>query len=123
MGADIYDYIGGLPTGKIHEVHVTGIHRFEGRWIDVAQEAGFDPHLIEQYMGRLVDHLPMTDKDWTFLAWALEQIKNGNWGKPWVVTFEYGGIGGPFASITDIDVLRTQVPRLVKMIKEAVDWD
>ena len=119
MGADIYEYISGLPTGKTREVHVTGIHRFEGHWIDIAQKAGFDPQLIEQYRGRLVDHLPMTENDWTYLAWALVQIEKGIWGEPWVVTFEYGGIGGQFASITDSDVLSEQVPRLEKMVKEA----
>jgi uncharacterized protein (UPF0276 family) len=123
MGADIYEYISGLPTRKTREVHVTGIQRFEGHWIDIAQMAGFDPQLIEQYKGRLVDHLPMTENDWTFLTWALEQIKEGNWGTPWVVTFEYGGIGSQFASITDSDVLREQVPRLEKMVKEAAERD
>jgi len=117
LGVDIHNYISGLPTQKIREIHITGIQRFEGPWTKIAQDAGFDPLIIEQYRGRLVDHLPMTEADWTFFSWSLGQIENGNWGKPWVITLEYGGIGGMFAPITDGEAIRQQVPRMKEMVK------
>ncbi|MFN2189268.1 MAG: DUF692 family multinuclear iron-containing protein, partial [Candidatus Promineifilaceae bacterium] len=101
LGVDSKEYMSTLPLTAIRELHVTGIQRFEGSLIDIAKRAGFDPELIEQYRGRKVDHLPMTQKDWDFLAWALNQISQGVWGEPWTVTFEYGGIGGQFAAITN----------------------
>jgi uncharacterized protein (UPF0276 family) len=119
LGVDIRDYIRGLPRGAIREIHVTGIHRFEGRWVEIAQKAGFDQAIIDQYRGQLVDHLPMTEPDWAFLSWSISQIREGIWGKPWVITFEYGGIGGMFAPMTDGEVIRRQVPRMVEMIKRA----
>lgn len=117
LGADIYDYINGLPTHKIREIHITGIHKFEGRWIKIAEEAGFDQQIIEQYRGHYVDHLPMTDSDWAFFTWSLGQIENGIWSEPWVITLEYGGIGGMFAPITDREVLQRQVPRMYDLVR------
>jgi uncharacterized protein (UPF0276 family) len=116
LGVNIYDYIEALPTGAIREIHITGIQRFEGRWVEIAQEAGFDQATIDKFRGRLMDHLPMTERDWAFLTWSIEQIKEGRWGKPWVIAFEYGSIGGIFAPIMDGEVIREQVPRLCDLV-------
>ena len=68
-------YVSALPVESLREVHVTGVHRLEGR---------------------LRDHLGMTEPDWQHLTWALGQIDSGGWAMPWLVAFEYGGIGPNF---------------------------
>ena len=35
---------------------------------------------------------------------------------PWIVTFEYGGVGPLWEALTDADALRTQVPRLRRIV-------
>jgi hypothetical protein len=60
----------------------------------------------------------MTDLDWDFFDWAVKQILAGFWGEPWVVTFEYGGVGEPYDTITDADALAEQVPRLYAMVHD-----
>jgi hypothetical protein len=58
----------------------------------------------------------MSDEDWELLEWALNEINSGQWKKPKVVAFEYGGIGPNFAWRNEYDVLRKQLPRLYKMV-------
>ena len=48
---------------------------------------------MQRLAGRLIDHLPMTDEDWSLCEWAMAQIGAGRWSRPWIVTFEYGGVG------------------------------
>jgi hypothetical protein len=72
--------------------------------------------LIGPYVGRLMDHLPMTDPDWDFLQWALEQVRGDAWGTPWVITSEYRGVGGAWEAVTFTDVLQSQVPRMYNMV-------
>ena len=48
----------------------------------------------------------------------VEQIRDGAWGQPWVVTFEYGGDDGLSGAITEVNVLAEQVPRLYALVKE-----
>jgi uncharacterized protein (UPF0276 family) len=117
LGMDAQAYIAGLPTERTHEIHVSGIQRFEGRWVEMARQAGIEADLIQQYRRCLVDHLPIIEEGWTFYVWALEQVHRGTWGKPWVITFEYGGVGKIWEMVTDKAVLAEQVPRLHTLVK------
>ena len=44
------------------------------------------------------------------------QIRAGRWSRPWIITFEYGGVGPLWEALTDADALRTQVPRLRRIV-------
>jgi uncharacterized protein (UPF0276 family) len=116
LGMDAREYIGRLPVQHTREIHVTGIQRFEGPWIEALRQAGIDAATIQRFAGRLLDHLPMTGEDWEFFAWAMNQVHSGTWGQPWVVTFEYGGVGPLFQALTQADVLAEQIPRLYKLV-------
>ncbi len=117
LGMDAQEYIQGLPVKQIREIHVTGIQRFAGEWVQLVREATGAEHIIRQYEGQLLDHLPMTDADWRFFSWAMENARSGQWGKPRIVSFEYGGVGSLFAAVTNRDALAEQIPRLYNMIK------
>ena len=118
LGIDARQYINMLPVKHIREIHVTGVQRFEGRWVDLLRQAGVDEGTIQHYAGRLLDHLPMTDPDWELSTWSMEQVHSAAWGQPWVVTFEYGGVGRLFKAITDAGVLAEQIPRLYALVKD-----
>jgi hypothetical protein len=83
----------------------------------MALEAGIDEHFIARFNGHLLDHLPMTPADWDFTTWAMDQVRSGAWAEPWVVTFEYGGVGSFWEMVADRDVLARQVPRLHQLVK------
>lgn len=96
-GGDLHDYIAALPLHRLREVHITGTVREEdGLWRD---------------------HHPLGEADWLLLEWALEQIDRGAWGRPWLVTFEYGGIGPSYEHRSDPAVLAEQVPALFERVK------
>jgi len=118
LGINIHEYISALPVSRIREIHITGVQRLEGHWIERMLQAGVDAFIIQRFTGRLVDHLPMTGKDWDLFAWSMEQIHSGMWKRPWVVAFEYGGVSSLHAAITEIDVLANQIPQLYTLIKE-----
>jgi uncharacterized protein (UPF0276 family) len=88
---DVQAYIEALPLRQIREVHITGIKPVNG--------------LPE-------DHMPMTDDDWNMFEWAMDKIASGEAAEPWMVAFEYGGIGKLFEWRSDAFVIATQVPRL-----------
>ncbi|MBI5957731.1 MAG: DUF692 family protein, partial [Chloroflexi bacterium] len=92
LGMDEYDYLEQMPGERLRELHVTGI--------------GLDQQ------GRPCDHLPLTDLDWPFVEWVLARIRSGIWAVPWVMSFEYGGIGPKFEWRSDTAVISEQVPRL-----------
>jgi len=117
LNMDIGEYINGLPIEHIREIHVTGIQRVEGHWINMAQKLGVDADTIQAVAGQLVDHLPMTDEDWEFVAWAMEQVHKGVWGHPWAVTFEVGGVSGLYEAVAEKDVLAAQIPQLYALVK------
>ena len=98
MDLDAQAYVEALPVERLRELHVTGLQRVDGR---------------------LRDHLPMTEDDWRFFTWALEQIVAGRWSQPRLVAFEYGGLGPTFAWRSDPEVLRAQVPRFRTLVHEA----
>ena len=116
LGIGAREYVGALPTDRIREIHVTGVQRIDEGWVELARRAGVAEEDIQNYAGKVMDHLPMTEADWEFFAWAMEQIHSGAWARPWVVTFEYGGLTGFFKGTTDKDVLADQIPCLYTLI-------
>jgi len=97
FGVDAREYICGLPLDRLRELHVTGVRMDEnGLW---------------------KDHYPLEGQDWELLKWAMERIRNGEWAEPWVVTFEYGGVGADYEARTDGNILAEQVPRLLEHVK------
>lgn len=118
---DAREYIAALPVDRTREIHLSGIQTFDDRWVGMLRDAGLDDTMIRPFAGRWQDHLPMTDADWAFTAWAMAEIRRGAWGAPWIVTFEYGGVGPLWEALTDADALHAQVPRLYAMIHGETD--
>lgn len=117
LGLDVYAYMRDLPLAHTREIHVTGIQRFEGRWLEQARRLEVDPEFVEEQAGQWLDHLPMTEPDWDITAWALEQARGGQWGQPGLVSLEYGGVGFFFEAVTETAVLAADVPRLYGLVK------
>jgi uncharacterized protein (UPF0276 family) len=92
---DERDYMLALPCHRLQELHFTGLHQVNGKW---------------------VDHLPVLDDDWLMLEWVIERIQLGEWAHPWLLTLEYGGVGEKYAERSDPQVIADQVPRLRKII-------
>jgi uncharacterized protein (UPF0276 family) len=116
LGMEAAAYIRILPVERTREIHLTGIQHLDERWIAVLRSAGLSDTVIAQFAGRWQDHLPMTDADWAFTAWSLKQIERGDWGTPWVIALEYGGVGPLWEALTDPTILAEQVPRLSAMV-------
>jgi hypothetical protein len=108
---------GLLPVERTREIHLTGIQQFDERWIAVLRDAELTDAIVAQFAGRWQDHLPLTDADWAFTAWSLEQIARGHWGEPGIIALEYGGIGPLWEAFTDPAILADQVPRLAAMVR------
>jgi sugar phosphate isomerase/epimerase len=96
LGMDEWEYLEKLPVQRLREMHFTGIHQMDGR---------------------LVDHLGALPGDWQALKKAMELIHSGKWGQPWMLAFEYGGVGGPFAWRSDPGVMAEQMPVLWEIVK------
>jgi uncharacterized protein (UPF0276 family) len=92
------EYISSLPVHRIKELHFAGMH--------------YNPST-----GQWSDHLSIQDEDWQYLDWALEHIRFGEWSTPWLLAFEYGGVGEPFEWRSHPEVIAEQVPRLYEHIK------
>nr|WP_290669881.1 DUF692 family multinuclear iron-containing protein [Ardenticatena sp.] len=114
LGIPPRDYISQLPVERLRELHITGI-----MWLDTPTYERLlkntDVHVNwtgEQW----VDHMAMTENEWELLAWALDNIRSGHWGTPWVITFEYGGVGPLFRLFSERTVIATQVPRFMQMV-------
>ncbi len=92
------DYIAQLPVRSLREMHITGLSMVEGR---------------------MRDHFPLEEAAWDSFSWAIDQISQGRWARPWMVAFEYGGVRllPPFAP--EPSVLLEQVPRLMQMVHSA----
>ena len=112
LGVDDRAYINAMPVDRLREIHVTGIHRLTETMLDLLRAAGVNGSGYERLVGRLVDHLPFTDDDWRFLDGCLDQIRREEWSAPWVVAFEYGGVGGLWELVGDQNVMAQQLPRL-----------
>jgi hypothetical protein len=96
LGIDEWDYLARLPMHHLREMHFTGIHLLDGR---------------------LVDHLPALPADWSFLEKSLEHIRTGKWAQPWMLAFEYGGVGKPFAWRSETTVMAEQMPVLWQLVR------
>ena len=119
LGLDERAYLQALPLTRVRELHVTGIQVFDAAMQQEALAAGIDPDFVDRVAGQRIDHLAFTPADWTFLAWALPPMGRGTWGTPWVVAFEYGGVGLPWEAIGQAPVLRRQVPQLGALLDQA----
>ena len=122
LGVNEREYVCALPVEKIREVHITGVQRFDDYWIARVRQMEVDENTIRVYAGHEMDHLPMTDADWAFAEWSLAQIHNGAWREPWIVSFEYGGVGALWEAVTERAVLEKDVPRLGEMVKGTVTF-
>lgn len=98
LGMDPENYICQLPVKRLKEMHFAGVHR-------------------NSITGGWMDHLSILEQDWYWLDWALEHIESGDWSTPWMLAFEYGGIGEPFKWRTNPEVISKQVPELYEHIK------
>jgi uncharacterized protein (UPF0276 family) len=92
FGIEEYEYLKMMPCERLHEIHVTGID--------------YDSQ------GEIHDHMALTEADWPFVEWVLDQTRSGVWSVPWVMAFEYGGSGPLFAWRSESRVIAEQVPRL-----------
>jgi uncharacterized protein (UPF0276 family) len=97
LGESERDYMDRLPCHRLKELHFTGLHRIDGG---------------------LQDHLPILESDWPALEWVLERIGSGDWARPWLLTFEYGGVGQKYATRSDPRVIAEQVPRLKELVDQ-----
>lgn len=91
------DYLAQLPVHRLKELHFTGIHNLDG-WLQ--------------------DHLAVLPSDWQILDWVLENIQAGRWPQPWLLAFEYGGIGERFKERSDPRVIREQIPLIYQKINQ-----
>ncbi|CAG0963186.1 partial hypothetical protein, partial [Anaerolineae bacterium] len=121
LNLNTQDYIRALPTHALRELHVSGVQIIWDTWVAEMQaklqNTEVLPQVVEGFRGRLLDHQPMTDEDWLLLDWALGQIRIGDWGKPWVVACEYSGVGPLWQAITDVSVLKQQLPLLWQRVR------
>jgi uncharacterized protein (UPF0276 family) len=92
----VQEYFSHLPVHSIKEMHFAGIHHIKGQW---------------------VDHLSIQKKDWQHLDWVLEHIQSGDWSSPWLLAYEYGGVGAVFTWRCDPQVIAKQMPMLYKRVK------
>lgn len=96
-------HIEQMPVQRLREVHITGL--------------GYKP------TGQRTDHMPMREDDWELLQWALDNIRDGRWSKPWSVSCEYGGLGAPFKWRSEKVVIAREAPRMSRMIRAAQPVD
>jgi uncharacterized protein (UPF0276 family) len=97
LGQDIFNYLDSLPVETLKEIHVSGLKLLP--------------------IGLWTDHYSMRDEDWSVTAWVFERIKKGDWQRPEMVSFEYGGVGPRFEERTDPVMIAEQTPRLYDMVK------
>ena len=98
-------------------LHVTGIAPIDADFVATVRQADLPTAGWERLIGRSVDHMAFSETDWTFMDWAFEQLRAGAWGKPWIASLEYGGIGRIFQAFCDAEVLAEVVPRLYGMVQ------
>ncbi len=95
LGLDEREYIASLPMHSLKELHFTGVYSFDG-WLQ--------------------DHLPALEADWQTLEWVLERINLGEWPRPWMLAFEYGGVGWKFAWRSEAGAIERQCQRLYGLV-------
>ena len=99
LGIPVWEYILKLPLERLRELHISG---------------------AQSVSGVLSDHLALTTDDWTLLNRGLDYIRRGDWPKPWMAAFEYGGLGDEFAWRNQPEVIASQAPMLYDAIKGLV---
>lgn len=115
------DYISTMPVHRLREMHVSGVHYINGAVLAHLRDAGLPEPLVEAWEGWWMDHLSMTGEDWDLFKWAMVNIHGGQWAEPWVVSYEYGGIGQPFEAMTDRDVIAGQIPLFYKLVHPNIE--
>ena len=95
LGLDEHTYFSSLPVQNLKELHFTGVQSLDG-WLQ--------------------DHLPALEADWQALDWVLERIKTGEWPRPWMLAFEYSGVGEKFGWRSDAMVIESHCRRLYKSV-------
>lgn len=98
LATDPKRYIASLPVHRLKELHITGL--------------GY-----HHETGHRCDHMPMTPDDWDLFEWVMDHVKRGEWAKPEIVACEYGGIGPHFEWRTDADVIQTDIPRMLEIVR------
>ena len=93
---DMWDYLNRLPVEHLTELHLTGI-KFHNETV--------------------MDHFGCSKTDWEVLEKVFSNIRKGKWAEPETVSFEYGGIGKPFAWRSKTEVLANDVPRLWGLVR------
>jgi uncharacterized protein (UPF0276 family) len=96
MGMDPVEYFSQLPVHQVREMHIAGIHILNDQ---------------------LEDHLSILEEDWQRLDWVLARIRSGEWSQPWMLAFEYGGVGVEFEGKSDPHVIADQVPRIFEKLQ------
>ena len=91
LGIDVQEYISRLPLAHLRELHVVGVQS-DGK--------------------RLRDSMAMGPEDWALIEWVGKQIAGGFWPSPWVLAFEYGGVGPSLDWRSEAAIMAEQVPRL-----------
>jgi uncharacterized protein (UPF0276 family) len=99
IGMDPTDYMNQLPMNRLKEMHFAGIH-------------------MNPMSGIWMDHLSVQEEDWYWLDWVLEHIKREEWTAPWMLAFEYGGVGEPFEWRTNPQVIAEQVPQIYERLQQ-----
>ena len=102
LGIKPDEYLSSLPIHRIKELHFAGMH-------------------FNQSTGMWMDHLSIQEEDWHWLDWVLARILSGEWSAPWLLAFEYGGVGEPFEWRTNPEVIAEQVPLLYEHMKALSD--
>ena len=97
IGMDEHEYISRLPFQQVNELHFAGIH------------------LVGDM---LQDHQSILDANWPLLDWVLARVQSGEWSLPWMLAFEYGGVGPAFDWRCDPQVIEQQVPLLYERVEK-----
>lgn len=92
IGMDEREYVSALPTERLCELHVAGT--------------------MQQDDGLWEDHYEMSNEDWLLTEWAIACVVEGRWEHPWIMTFEYGGVGASWNRPTEKRTMLQQVPKL-----------
>jgi uncharacterized protein len=97
LGQNVYEYLESLPWEVLKEIHISGTREIsKNLW---------------------TDHFPMRDEDWQVTQWVFDRIHQGDWPRPEMVSFEYGGIGQRFEARTDAAMIAEQTPRVYNMVQ------
>ena len=97
LGISAQEYMSQLPVKHLRELHFAGVHNLNG-WLQ--------------------DHLPVLPADWEVLKWVMGRIRSGAWLRPWLLAFEYGGVGEKFVNRSDVSVIEAQGGQLYQMVQE-----